>query len=97
MLDNTPCSAMAVARQAEEERIERECQQREKALDRKISLETLNELQSQNALLKKQIEESKIELEKSRKYNKTMLIIAVVSMAVAVASLIATIVIAIVK
>lgn len=92
MLDNTPCSAMAVARQAEEERIERERQEREKAFDRKISIETLYELQTQNALLKKQNEDSKAELEKSKKYNKIMLIIAIVSAVVAVASLVVAIV-----
>lgn len=99
MLDNTPHSALAAMQQYEKEKAEqehirkekeRDCQERE--FNKKVSLEMLNELKTQNAQLKKEYEESQIELKKSRKYNLIMLIISLISAAIAIASFVAAIV-----
>ena len=58
----------------------------------KLNLQALNELKAQNIQLKKEYEESQIELSKSKKYNLIMLIISLVSVAIAVASFVVAIV-----
>lgn len=96
MIDpNQVHSALQLAQEAKREKIEQERIRREKEHERQerefdkiVSLEMLNELKSQNAQLKKEYEESQIELKKSKKYNWIMLIISVVSAAVAIASMI---------
>ena len=96
MIDpNQVHSALQLAQEAKKEKIEqerilreKEHERQEREFDKIISLEMLNELKSQNALLKKEYEESQIELKKSKKYNWIMLIISVVSAAVAIASMI---------
>ncbi len=92
-------SAYQLAQEAEKERIEQERIRREKEherqereFDKKVSLEMLNELKTQNAQLKKEYEESQVELKKSKKYNWIMLIISIVSAAVAIASMIIAII-----
>lgn len=85
-------SARAVAEAAEREEREREAQRKEREFDKNVSLAVLNELKSQNAQLKKEYEESQIELEKSKKYNRIMLIVSIVSAVLAIASLIVAIV-----
>lgn len=100
MIDpNQVHSALQLAQEAEKERIEQErirrekeneCQERE--FDKKVSLEMLNELKARNAQLKKEYEESQIELKKSKKYNWIMLIISLISVVIAIASFVVTIV-----
>lgn len=92
-------SALQLAQEAEKERIEqerirkeKEHERQEREFDKKVSLEMLNELKTQNAQFKKEYEESQIELKKSKKYNWIMLIISVVSAAVAIASMIIAII-----
>lgn len=92
-------SALQLAQEAKKEKIEQERIRREKEhkrqereFDKQISLEMLNELKAQNAQLKKEYEESQVELKKSKKYNWIMLIISVVSAAVAIASMIIAII-----
>ncbi len=100
MIDpNQVHSSKQVAQEAEKERIEQERIHREKGherqereFDKKVSLEMLNELKFQNAQLKKEYEESQIELKKSRKHNWIMLIISLISVAIAIASLVVAIV-----
>ena len=91
-------SAYQLTQEAEKERIEQELirkekehERQEREFDRKVSLEMLNELKAQNAQLKKEYEESQIELKKSRKYNWIMLIISLVSVAIAIASFVVAI------
>ena len=84
-------SARAVAEGAEREECEREAQKKEREFDKNVSLAVLNELKDQNAQLKKEYEESQVELEKSKKYNRIMLIISLVSIAIAIASFIVAI------
>lgn len=85
-------SARAVAEAAEREECEREAQRKEREFDKNVSLAVLNELKAQNAQLKKEYEESQVELEKSKKYNRIMLIVSIVSAVLAIASLIVAIV-----
>lgn len=99
MLDDTPHSAYAAMKQyekeqAEQERIrkEKERERQEREFDKEVSLQMLNELKVQNAQLIKGYKESQIELKKSRKYNLIMLIISLVSAAIAIASFIVAIV-----
>ena len=100
MIDpNQVHSAYQLVQEAEKERIEQERIRREKEherqereFDKKVSLEMLNELKTQNAQLKKEYEESQVELKKSKKYNWIMLIISVVSAAVAIVSMIIAII-----
>ena len=99
MLDETPHSALAAMQQyekeqAEQERIrkEKERERQEREFDKQVSLQMLNELKTQNAQLKKEYEESQVELKKSRKYNWIMLIISLVSVAIAIASFVVAIV-----
>ena len=47
---------------------------------------------TQNAQLKKEYEESQVELEKSKKYNRIMLIISLVSIAIAISSFVVSII-----
>ena len=99
MIDpNQVHSALQLDRETEKERIEqerilkeKEHERQEREFDRKVSLEMLNELKAQNAQLKKEYEESQIELKKSRKYNWIMLIISLVSVAIAIASFVVAI------
>lgn len=85
-------SARAVVKAAEREEREREAQRKEREFDKNVSLAVLNELKVQNAQLKKEYDESQIELKKSKKYNRIMLVVALGSAAVAIASLIVAIV-----
>ena len=85
-------SASAVAKAAEREEREREVQRKEREFDKNVSLAVLNELRAQNAQLKKEYEESQVELEKSKKYNRIMLVVSIVSAVLAIASLIVAIV-----
>ena len=85
-------SARAVADAAEKERKEKEIQRIERQFDKDIQQQIVNELKEQNAQLKKEYEESQIELKKSRRFNKIMLVATIVSIAIAVASLIVAIV-----
>jgi len=85
-------SARAVAEAAEREEREREVQRKEREFDKNVSLAVLNELKAQNVQLKKEYEELQVELEKSKKYNKIMLIVSIVSPVLAIASLIVAIV-----
>ena len=55
-------SASAVAKAAEREEREREVQRKERDFDKNVSLAVLNELRAQNAQLKKEYEESQVEL-----------------------------------
>ena len=96
MIDpNQVHSAYQLAQEAKKDRIEQERIRREKEyerqereFDKRISLEMLNELKAQNAQLKKEYEESQVELKKSKKHNWIMLIISVVSAAAAIVSMI---------
>ena len=100
MIDpNQVHSALQLAQEAEKERIEqerirkeKEHERQEKEFDKKVSLDMLNELKAQNVQLKKEYKESQIELKKSKKYNLIMLIISVISAAVAIASMIIAII-----
>ena len=100
MIDpNQVHSALQLAQEVEKERIdqerirkEKERERQEREFDKKVSLEMLNELKTQNIQLKKEYEESQIELKKSRKYNWIMLIISLISVAIAIASFIVAIV-----
>lgn len=92
-------SALKLARESEKERIEQELIRKEKEreriereFDKKVSLEMLNELKAQNTQLKNEYEESQIELKKSRKYNRIMLTISLISVAIAIASFVVSIV-----
>ena len=92
MIDNTPCSAQAAMEAEKREQKERERIEREKAIDRSLSLQTIEELRIQNALMKKERDESLKNLEKSERYNRIMLVVAVVSMVVAIASFVVAII-----
>ena len=85
-------SAKQLFQEAEKERIEQERISKEREFDKRISLEMLNELKTQNVQLKKEYDESQIELKKSRKYNWIMLIISLISVAIAIASFVVAIV-----
>ena len=90
-------SARAVADAYKKEECEQRIKEQEGQFNKSVSLETLNELKRQNALLIEQKKQSQIELEQSKKTNKTNLIWAIISTVVAVLSLLATVIIAIVK
>lgn len=100
MIDpNQVYSASQLAQEVEKERIEQERIRKEKErkhqereFDKKVSLEMLNELKTQNVQLKKEYEESQIELKKSKKYNWIMLIISLISVAIAIASFVIAII-----
>lgn len=100
MIDpNSVHSAYQLAQEAEKERaeqdrirLEKERQKQEREFDKKISLEIVNQLKQQNAQLKKEYEESQAELKKSKRYNLIMMIVTLVSTAVAIASMIIAIV-----
>ena len=97
MPDNIPSSACAAYNASKKEEAEKELQRREREFDKRALLEIIDQLRLQNAQLEKQNKESKIELEKSHKQNKTMMIWTIICAVAAVGSLIAAIVIAIVK
>ncbi len=99
MYDQAAHSARALMEQAEKEkaeqerlRKEKEREHQEREFDKKISVEMLNELKAQNIQLKKEYDESQIELKKSKRYNLIMLIISLISVAIAVASFVVAIV-----
>ncbi len=99
MYDPNANSARALMEAAEKEkeiqerlRKEKERERQEREFDKKISMEMLNELRAQNIQLKKEYEESQIELSKSKKYNLVMLIVSLISAAIAVASFVVAIV-----
>lgn len=85
-------SARAVAEGAEREECEREAQINEREFNKTVSLAVLNELKDQNAQLKKEYEELQVELRKSKKYNRIMLIISLVSIAIAISSFVVSII-----
>ena len=85
-------SARAVAEAAEREERERDALRKEREFDKNVSLTVLNELKAQNAQLKKEYEESQVELKKSKKYNRITLIVSIVTAVLAIASLIVAIV-----
>ena len=100
MIDpNIVHSAYQLAQEAEKERVEqerirveKERQKQEREFDKNISLEIVNQLKQQNAQLKKEYEESQTELKKSKRYNLIMMIVTLISTAVAIASMIIAIV-----
>ena len=85
-------SARTVSEADENEKREREAQKNEREFNKTVSLAVLNELKDQNAQLKKKYEELQVELRKSKKYNRIMLIISLVSIAIAISSFVVSII-----
>lgn len=85
-------SARTVSEADENEKREREAQKNEREFNKTVSLAVLNELKDQNAQLKKEYEELQVELRKSKKYNRIMLIISLVSIAIAISSFVVSII-----
>ena len=85
-------SARTVSEAAENEKREREAQKNEREFNKNVSLAVLNELKDQNSQLKKEYEESQVELVKSKKHSRIMLIISLVSLAIAISSFVVSII-----
>ena len=85
-------SARTVSEADENEKREREAQKNEREFNKTVSLAVINELKDQNAQLKKEYEELQVELRKSKKYNRIMLIISLVSIAIAISSFVVSII-----
>ena len=95
MFDNTPTSAKAFSETYEKEqegqkraRREKECKQLAIENNTIINLGTLNEIKNQNAQLKQVNETLKAELKKAEIHNIITTIIAVLSLIVAIISLV---------
>lgn len=84
-------SAMAAASAFDKEQRQIEDAKREREFDKTRYLEIVKELKSENLLLSEQYKEIKKELKETKKYNRTIIILTIVSITVAIVAVVVAI------
>ena len=95
-MNNVSTSAQSYARAAEKEQRQKEHERKEREFDKNVFLAMINELKTQTEQLNKQKNALDNEFKKQKKYNHNMFVATIISIVIAIGSLIVAI-IAIIK